>query len=340
MKEAQVSKGPVVQIVDIPVPTPAAGQVLIKVVVSGSNPKDWKLPEWRGNTQNSGDDISGVVQSVGAGVTEFKKGDRVAAFHEMQEPGGSFAEYAIAWAYATFHIPDSTSFEEASTIPLVALTAVVSLYADLGLPHPWTPATEEIPLVIYGASSGVGAATVQLARLSNIHPIIAVAGESAAIVEKLIDRSKGDVVVDYRGGDDAAVAALKSAVGTHKVRHAVNAISEGSSNYIVSEVLQPGGTVALVLPWKDDERITQKIEHIQTSVGRVFRELKDLGFVYSRYFGWALAEGTFKGHPYEVVPGGLGGVQTGLANLRAGKAHGIKYVFRIAETEGAGQDKL
>lgn len=349
-----------VKIVDIPVPTPVAGQVLIKVAVSGSNPKDWKLPEWLDQTQNSGDDIAGTVVRVGDGVTEFKQGDRVAAFHEMREPGGSFAEYALAWAHTTFHIPASTFFEEASTIPLVALTAAIALYIDHGLPDPWsTPAATdkpdpwkslnnsgsegasiESPLVIYGASSGVGAAAVQLARLSNIHPIIAVAGQSTAFVETLLDKSKGDVVVDYRGGDDAAVAALKKAVGDRKVRHVVNAISEGSSNYIVSQVLQPDGRVSLVLPWKDDERITTKIDSVLTSVGRVHRDLKDLGFVYSRYFGRALAEGTFKGHPYEVVPGGLGGVQTGLANLRAGKAHGIKYVFRIADTEGAGKDKL
>lgn len=358
---SSVSAGPVVKVVDVPVPTPAAGQVLIKVVVSGSNPKDWKLPEWRDNTQNSGDDIAGTVVKVGAGVTEFKAGDRVAAFHEIGEAAGSFAEYALAWQHTTFHIPESTSFEEASTIPLVALTAVVALYNDLGLPDPWsTPAatdkpdpwkslndsseeggaSNETPLVIYGASSGVGAAAVQLARLSNTHPIYAVAGQSGAFVESLLDKSKGDVVVDYRGGDEAAVAALKKAVGDRKVLHVVNAISEGSSNYIVSSVLQPGGKVSLVLPWKDDERIKTKVESVLTSVGRVHRDLKDLGFVYSRYFGRALAEGTFKGHPYEVVPGGLGGVQQALENLRAGKAHGIKYVFRIADTEGVGKDKL
>lgn len=38
-------------------------------------------------------------------------GDRVAAFHEMMSPHGSYAEYAVAWAYTTFHIPAKTSFE-------------------------------------------------------------------------------------------------------------------------------------------------------------------------------------------------------------------------------------
>ena len=76
---------------------------------------------------NTGDDIAGYVEKVGAGVTEFKVGDRVGAFHEMMTAHGSFAEYAIAWAKTTFHIPENTTFEEAATIPLAAMTAVVGL---------------------------------------------------------------------------------------------------------------------------------------------------------------------------------------------------------------------
>lgn len=60
---------------------------------------------------NSGDDIAGIVHAVGSKVWEFKPGDRVAAFHEMRTGGGSYAEYALAWQHATFHIPESTRFE-------------------------------------------------------------------------------------------------------------------------------------------------------------------------------------------------------------------------------------
>lgn len=60
---------------------------------------------------NQGDDISGIVHEVGAEVTEFKKGDRVAAFHEMMTPGGSYAEYGLSWDHTTFHLPETTSFE-------------------------------------------------------------------------------------------------------------------------------------------------------------------------------------------------------------------------------------
>lgn len=111
MKEAIVAKGPKVSIHDVPIPKPKPNQILIKVVVSGSNPKDWKRPNL-GEPHNSGDDIAGIVEAIGDNVIEFKKGDRVAAFHEMMTPNGSFAEYAMAWDYTTFHLPDMTSFEE------------------------------------------------------------------------------------------------------------------------------------------------------------------------------------------------------------------------------------
>lgn len=76
MKEVIVSKGPKCKIVDSPIPQAGQDQVLIKVVVSGSNPKDWKRAE-AGGELNTGDDIAGVVHRVGLNVVEFKPGDRV-----------------------------------------------------------------------------------------------------------------------------------------------------------------------------------------------------------------------------------------------------------------------
>ena len=79
---------------------------------SGCNPKDWKRPEWFQKAHNSGDDISGIAEAVGADVTDFKACDKVAALHEMMAPGGSYAEYGLAWEFATFRLPSKISFEE------------------------------------------------------------------------------------------------------------------------------------------------------------------------------------------------------------------------------------
>lgn len=358
MKSAHVFKASAttleVRVQDIPKPSPDADQVLIKVVVAGTNPKDWKLPlNVKGQSgTNSGDDVAGYIEAVGQNVTEFKRGDRVAAFHQMTSPHGAFAEYAIAPAKTTFHLPATTSFEEAATIPLAAMTAAVGLFCRLDLPEPWvatTTPTRKAALaggvVVYGASGAVGAFAVKLLVRAKIHPIICVAGRAASsFVETLIDRSKGDTVVDYRTGADKVVEALRQAVPRgQKLMYAFDAVSEKGSYQQITQVLDPHGHITLVLPGKKYEGIPETVHKTTTTVGAVHGypdDLTDFGYAWFRLFGLGLKEGWFSGHPYEVVPGGLGGVQKGLENLKDGKASAVKYVYRIDETAGLERGKL
>lgn len=326
-----VIPGPTVKIIESSVPKPNDDQVVIKVAVSGSNPKDWKIPEWMpGKVLNQGDDIAGVVHEVGANVTEFKPGDRVMAFHEMMTPGGSYAEYAVAWASTTAHIPKTTSFEEAAAIPLAALTAACGLNTKLGLPAPWQPTSEPTPLVIYGAASAVGIYTVQLALRANIHPLICIAGNSQDHVKSFLDTSKGDTIIDYRDGDDAVVEGIKKAANGAKLLHAYDAVSEKNSYVNLGNALADGAKITVVLPVKEED-VRSGVSVHRTMVGSVHKEENDLGFVYMRYFAKGLQDGWFKPQPQEVVPGGLDGIQKGLENLKAGKANAVKYVFRISD---------
>lgn len=303
------------------------------------------------------------MHEVGEEVTEFKPGDRVCAFHEMQSSGGSYAEYAVSWESTTMRLPPHTTFEgmlfifvrsrlsllilhaylvEGAAIPLAALTAACGLYAKLRLPEPWLPATRPIPLLIYGASSAVGYYAIQLALKSNIHPLICIAGKASAHVEKLIDRSRGDTILDYRAGDEALVKQLREAVQTlpngGKLEYAYDAVSEKGSYANIGQVLDPHtGRITFVLPGKTYEGLPDGIEKTTTMVGEVHgnpTDLKEFGFVYCRYMAKGLAEGWFRAQPQEVVKGGLGGVQEGLERLRDGKASAVKYIFRIADTEG------
>lgn len=83
MKEAIVDKETSVSIIDSPIPKPGRGEVLIKVVVSGTNPKDWKVPAWTRQSANTGDDIAGIIEAVGEDVYGLHKGDCVAAFTSL-----------------------------------------------------------------------------------------------------------------------------------------------------------------------------------------------------------------------------------------------------------------
>ncbi|KAF9774827.1 fusarubin cluster-oxidoreductase [Fusarium sp. DS 682] len=339
MKEAIVSRGPKVQIIDSPIPKAGPGQVVTKILFAGSNPKDWKRPEYWGSRAsiNQGDDHAGVVHEVGEGVTEFRVGDRVAAMHEGKQPGGSYAEYGVSWAYTTFRLPPNTSFQKGAAVPFAALTAACALYARLNLAVPWLPApgSHRVPLVIWGASSAVGSYAVQLAQRSNIHPLICVAGRAQEHVEKLIDRSQGDTVIDYRKGRDEVAKAIKESLNGAKLEYAFDAVSEMGSYQTICDVLDhESGRITLIIPAQSYSDIPKTIQKSVTTVASVHEDLKDFGYVFTRYFSKGLEEGWLKAHPQEVRPGGLEGVEKGLKDLKSGEASAVKYVYRISDTPG------
>ncbi|CCD52898.1 hypothetical protein BofuT4_P138220.1 [Botrytis cinerea T4] len=207
MREVIVHPSPEIwtEITEVEIPQPGPDDVVIKVVVAGSNVKgkhtfstctrkgvaqadihflDWLHLKALKKSLNSGDDIAGFVHSIGTHVqtkNEYSLGERVAAFHPMMNPHGAYAEYAVAPIHTVVKLPDIITFEEAATIPLVATTAALSLFRRQHLPPPWSPRADivPLPLIIYGASSSLGTFAVKLARASNIHPIIAIAGGSS-----------------------------------------------------------------------------------------------------------------------------------------------------------------
>ncbi|KAI7191587.1 GroES-like protein [Hortaea werneckii] len=298
-----------------------------------------------GEPQNQCNDAAGVVEAVGKDVTEFRKGDRVAAY--LDNYGGGYAEYALAAAHTTFILPAHTTFQEGAAIGLAALTAVVGLYANdrLNLPQPSAPATEPVPLVIYGGSSAVGSYAIQLAKRSNLHPIIAIAGKASDFVKGMLDQSKGDVVIDYRKGDDAVKLGIRDALKGHTLQHAFDATAGQNSWQNISDVLDhQTGKITLVLPPMEDmkilegrhEGIPESVHASLTVVGDVHGSMRDLGFLYSKYFALGLQEGWFAAHPQEVVSNGLEGIETGLKALKNGRASAVKYVYNIADTPGIG----
>lgn len=162
MKEAHIDADTDVTLHDVPFPQITdPHQVIIKVAVSGGNPKDWKMPAGLlvtiGSCPNNGDDIAGTVHAVGSSVHDFHHGDRVAALHQLGASCGSYAEYALVWDHTVFHIGDR-SFEEAAALPMAYYMASIGLFGMLVLPMMWQrrKGEAEIPLVIYGASGAVG----------------------------------------------------------------------------------------------------------------------------------------------------------------------------------------
>ena len=303
---------------------------------------------------NSGDDIAGFVHAVGASVTDFHVGDRVAALHELGTPSGSYAEYALVWDWTTFHLGDNISFEEAATVPMAALMASIGIFGMLEVTAgPWAHvhAGSAKPLVIYGAASAVGAYAVKLAKLVNVHPLICVAGNGIPFVETLV--SEGDTIIDYRKGHDFVVGEMRKALRGNDLKYAFDATSEHGSYNNLSQVLADKGKLTLVLPFPEILKdIPPHIEQSTTMAGSLWKELsadqerdnralgklgietggKEFGIMFTKLIARWLNDGKLKPHPHEVVEGGLYGVETALKALRGGKVSAKKYVIRIADT--------
>lgn len=313
----------------------------------GTNPKDWKIPAWSGTASNSGDDIAGTVASLGPGVRGFHEGDRVAAFHVALTGGGSFAEYAIAPQHTVFPIPEPITFEEAATVPLAAYTAAVALFRALEFPSPWDRiTTPSRPLVIYGASTAVGAFAIKLARVAGIHPIIAVGSQTSKFVVPVL--AEGDKFVDYTAykTDGELVEAIKRAAteagaSDGLVHDVLDSVSTARTAALLGKVLETSANrepkLALLLPLADPSSVDSKVQVLTTNVGTVHKTAESdqlLGLVWGQAFARGLAEGWLTPHPHEFVKGGLDGLEVALKDLKEGRVRAKKMVVRISETEG------
>lgn len=143
--------------VELPDPSAGPGELLVRVAVAAVNPLDWKVRS--GALQAMlptafpavlGNEIAGVVEALGAGVTEFSVGDRVVGF----TTSGAYGELVVTSADRLAAIPDALSFEQAATIPTAAETAQRALaLIDVR-------AGEAV--LVNAAAGSVGSAVVQL----------------------------------------------------------------------------------------------------------------------------------------------------------------------------------
>ena len=165
MKAIQISRTggtDTLQYVDLPTPSPAAGEVLVKATAIGVNYFDtmirtgryrWmpKLPFVLGN------EMSGTVAALGSGVTTLKVGQPVfIAGYEIGNRGGLYAEYAAVPEQSAWPLPATIDAEAATALTNYQLAWILLHHAARGV----TPKT----VVVYGAAGGVGTALIDVAR--------------------------------------------------------------------------------------------------------------------------------------------------------------------------------
>ncbi|WP_373514860.1 NADP-dependent oxidoreductase [Persicitalea sp.] len=175
-------------------PVPRADEILVKVYASGINPVDLVVRSGSSAALNYdltlpmtiGWETAGTVEELGSDVTEFQKGDAVYGVPSF--PGdGSYAEYVVAKASRFGLKPKNIGFNDASGIPLVALTAWTAMFEFGKL-------KEGQRILIQGAAGNVGAYAVQFAKSKGAYVIATAAAESFDYLKEI----GADEMIDYK----------------------------------------------------------------------------------------------------------------------------------------------
>jgi NADPH:quinone reductase len=194
---------------DVEMPQPGPGEILVRVVASGTNPIDAKFRAAGGSRRLEapvilGADVSGVVEEVGPGVTDLTPGDEVYYTPEVSGPrsNGGYAEYHVAKADIVARKPPSLSHDEAAAVPLAGGTAYEAIVRRLGVKVGET-------VLIHGGAGGVGSFAIQIARSAGAR-VLATAGPDN---QETLQALGADVAIDYTQ-QEAAEAALDDTGGT------------------------------------------------------------------------------------------------------------------------------
>ncbi|WP_263429544.1 NADP-dependent oxidoreductase [Nannocystis pusilla] len=245
MKACRVNEfGPPEAIVleDLPLPIPAAGEVLVRVAAAGVGPWDgWiragksALPQPLPLTLGS--DLSGTVAAVGPNVSAFRPGEPVFGVTNPRFTGAC-AEYAVAQAGMIAHRPEGLAEIDAAALPVIAATAQQALFDQAGLQPGQT-------VLIHGGAGNVGALAVQLAHQAGLQVIATASERDAASVRSL----GAGRVIDYRTarfedevtGVDAVIDLVGGDVQARSFR-----------------VLRPGGALISAVSEPDRQEATRR----------------------------------------------------------------------------------
>jgi NADPH2:quinone reductase len=303
------------QLVELPLPDPKAGEVRIRVEAAGVNFPDALIVQKKYQLQpplpfTPGTEVAGTIDAVGADVKRLKPGDRVGAFVGL----GGFAEFVCAPAAMTAPLLPGISTETAAAFTLTYATSHHALFDRGQLKAGET-------LVVLGAGGGVGLAAVELGKIAGAR-VIAVASSDEKLdaarahgaddginygatdlreALKTATGGKGaDVIYDPVGGKHSE-AALRSLAW--RGRLLVVGFADGEIPQIPANLLLIKGTSAIGVFWGEFAK----------------REPQANQAMLTELFTW-LAQGRLKPHVSRTYP--LADTPRALEALLARKAVG------------------
>ena len=180
------------EIQEVPIPSIAPNQILIKTYASSFNPLDYKIV--RGDfkamrkiqfPKGIGRDVSGVIEQVGEKVEKFKAGEKVCSRID-ESLVGTMADYVISNADDVSLLPSNLKHEEIAGIPLAGLTSYQAL-VDVAKLLPGEN------ILIHAGAGGVGSIAIQLAKHLRAKVTTTTSTKNIGLVQKL----GADNIIDY-----------------------------------------------------------------------------------------------------------------------------------------------
>lgn len=247
MRAIEISQpgGPeVLKIVERAVPTPKAGEVLIKVKAAGINRPDvfqrqGSYPPPAGASDLPGLEVAGEIVGGDVSGTDLSVGDMVCAL----TPGGGYAEYCVAPAGNCLPIPEGLSVVEAATLPETYFTVWTNVFDRGQLKGDET-------LLVHGGASGIGTTAILLARAMG-HKVFATVGSDSRVqaVEALgatkgINYKTQDFVQEVKAlTDGKGVDVILDMVSGEYINRNLEALAEDGRTVIIAQL---GGSRATI----------------------------------------------------------------------------------------------
>ncbi|QIW96685.1 hypothetical protein AMS68_002203 [Peltaster fructicola] len=301
---------------------PGPGEVLIRNQAWAINPIDWKMQAYGIMIESYpailGCDVAGEVAVVGENVTSLKVGDRVAACSwgviGKKTMYQAFQLYTLLPAQCAMSLPSGTSFEDAVKLPLGVLTASAGLYEQKHLELPLPTANNKTSgrtLLIWGGSSNVGSAAIQLAVASGIEVI------TTASVQNFDAVRKAGAAEVFNHNDPRIVEDLIGQLRNKTLVGAFDAISSVQTTSAVAEVLSNlgGGKVATTTP----SMPSTLPANVEVKLGNDPTEPEVGKAVWQEFMPVALKTGQMRSHLNTMVIGrGLQHIQAGVNEVKRG----------------------
>ena len=276
-----------------PVPKPQAHEILVDIAAAGVNRGDCYqrmglYPPPPGAPDTMGLEFAGTVVACGAKVTQWERGDKVAAL----VAGGGYADYGVVHEEHALPVPKNMNLFDAAALPEVVFTVWANVL-ELGRLQ------EKEVLLVHGGSSGIGTMAIQLGKFFKAR-VIATAGSAekcaacrelgaelavnykqadfAEEVEKFTDGKGADVILDMVGGDYFARNIKVAARGGRivNIAHLQGSRAEVDFLPIMMKNLTLTGSTLRARSVAEKARLTRAVQaHVWSHVGKRIKPIVD-----------------------------------------------------------------